>query len=569
MERPPPSDAQLAQLLELQRARRRRAIAIFAAVGAVVALVLGGSSLYFSAQAKKKRNLAFSRVTKCLLGTPLADGEPPMSRFRAAWRARLLDAKPAGEEEKAKAWPNRCVADIVAFTDTLKELGEVTETEKDLGYYSRALAKETAGDNWQNVDTYRTALEEFEAAAAKGKFDFVDLPDVTAPALVEAKGVEELEAGGALVEDTASIGREQSSLGIARFYVPAAKGRPERLCQSRTGETLECVRPAPGGLPPEASGVPWILGGDDDAPALLAFGRHGGIGEGTSVSTGVFRTGDGLRVVPGDEYYVAGGWSRAASLAVLLKPQAEPLGSKFKVGRLSAASAQGKLETADVALDDWSGEPSAIAVAGDDAVWVTSSDELRRRAIVPSPGPSTLVGKLPGRGTRARACRVGDDYAVVVTTSADGLPRQAVAFLPKTGEAKMFVVEEGFAVSCGKSRVLVLGRAAYASCTPAGCEPKPLDDEGFAHRVVLEGSVADARLDSGLLRVVWRKDGKDAQIALYDGQTKGRDVLPKSRFTAIRTVPGRDMALLAIAVDEKLYFARIGEAGLSPVKVVE
>src|SRR5581483_1043112 len=100
-------------------------------------------------------NLAYSRVTKCLIGTPLADGEPPLLRFRAAWRGKMLEPPKEGEkqdteEAKAKSWPNVCVAEMVAFTDTLKELGEMKEGEKDLGYYSRNLSKETAGDNWKN-----------------------------------------------------------------------------------------------------------------------------------------------------------------------------------------------------------------------------------------------------------------------------------------------------------------------------------------------------------------------------------------------------------------------------------
>ena len=28
-------------------------------------------------------------------------------------------------------WPNRCVAEMIAFTDTLKDIGEMKEGEKD------------------------------------------------------------------------------------------------------------------------------------------------------------------------------------------------------------------------------------------------------------------------------------------------------------------------------------------------------------------------------------------------------------------------------------------------------
>src|SRR2546425_998468 len=99
MDRPPPSDAQLVELIEQQKARRRRAILIFASVGTVLVIALVGSNLYFSTQAKKKRNLAYSRVTKCLIGKPLAEGEAPLLRFRAAWRGKLLEPKKLDKEE--------------------------------------------------------------------------------------------------------------------------------------------------------------------------------------------------------------------------------------------------------------------------------------------------------------------------------------------------------------------------------------------------------------------------------------------------------------------------------------
>src|SRR6478736_4473521 len=87
---PPVSDPQLAALLDQNKKRRTRAILIFVGVALVLAVGLGGSATYFSAQAKKKRNVAYSKVVKCLFGKPLDAGEAPMTRVRSAWRARIL-----------------------------------------------------------------------------------------------------------------------------------------------------------------------------------------------------------------------------------------------------------------------------------------------------------------------------------------------------------------------------------------------------------------------------------------------------------------------------------------------
>ncbi len=50
---PPVSDPQLAAIIEQNKARRQRAIFIFVAVAVVLGVGLGGSAMYFSAQAKK------------------------------------------------------------------------------------------------------------------------------------------------------------------------------------------------------------------------------------------------------------------------------------------------------------------------------------------------------------------------------------------------------------------------------------------------------------------------------------------------------------------------------------
>lgn len=219
MDQPPPSDAQLASLLEQQKKRRTRLIVLFGGIGVTVIAAIAASSIVFGRQARKKGDVAYSRATKCLMGKPMASDEDPMLRYRAAWRGRILfpggDAggaaklgkgpnalrtMEASEEAKSRMWPNRCVGELVSLTDTLKEIGEMTEGKKDLGAASRALAKATAGDNWKNVGSYAPVLGEFLAEGRKAGFAFVDVADVLPPTFVEAKSPDELRDPKAIVD---------------------------------------------------------------------------------------------------------------------------------------------------------------------------------------------------------------------------------------------------------------------------------------------------------------------------------------------------------------------------------
>jgi len=293
MDLPPQSapDAELVSLLAQQKKKRTRLIVLFGGIGLVVVAVIGVSSVVFGRQARKKGDLAYSRATKCLVGKPLASGEDPMLVYRAAWRGRILDtsddagqpAKPgkkaaalrnleASEEATTRMWPNRCVAELVALTDTLKEIGEMTEGKKDLGAASRALAKATAGNNWKDSDHYAPVLAEFLDEGRRAAFAFVDVPAVVAPTLIEAKSVDELRDPKALT-DLTDLPSSFASGELISFIASSSRG-PARLCRGKESGAFHCTPASAAGLPPEASGVPAVLDVEDGAPPLLAFGRR-------------------------------------------------------------------------------------------------------------------------------------------------------------------------------------------------------------------------------------------------------------------------------------------------------
>jgi hypothetical protein len=573
---PPVSDPQVIALLEQAKARRKRAIIIFVAVALVLVVGLGGSAAYASAQAKKKRNVAYSRVIKCLFGKPLDSGEAPMTRIRSAWRARILSEKRAeGDVEQQEAkdtaeWPNRCVAEMIAFTDTLKDIGEMKEGDKDLGFYSRDLSKQTAGSNWKNVDTYQAAVEAFMTEAQKGNFDYVDIADVKAPELMDAEPIDAAFPKSTALEDTHidPYGRVTVVGTSARFYVPAAKGKPARLCATADGKELVCT---PMTLPPEASGVPWVLPSDDAAQPLLAFGRFGGIADGSSVSIGVFRASDGAEILPADAFYVAGGFTKAdGSAALLLKDSHEPQGDHFKVGRVAANATKPALEP--ITLTDWDERPSSVAMIGSWVVWVTTSDQLKARSI--DQKDPVLVATLPGslraatRGSPFSACRTKNGMFLGVSTRADGLGRMLVTSVTDAAFGKPQTTDDGD-LSCTDDAAVVVSSEAISTCTEAGCNATKIELHVAPEIMTAVGPVlVRASKPSGLLRIEWLKDGKPFATKLYDAQMKGTILLGESKLGHLEIVGHRDYGLVLVDVGGTQHVARIDATGaIKPVTV--
>ena len=583
---PPVSDPQIAALIEQNKKRRTRAVLIFVAVAVILGIGLGGSAMYFSAQAKKKRNVAYSRVVKCLFGKPLDQGEQPMTRVRSAWRARILEEPKKGdpngpgtiedqEAAKTKMWPNRCVAEMVAFTDTLKDVGEMKEGEKDLGFYSRELSKQTAGDNWKNVDTYQAAVEAFVTEADKGKFEFVDVPDVTAPELVEAQPLDGAFPKSSAFEETrVDLSHVVYSDAATRFFVRAGKGKPARFCATADGKEIACA--VPSWLPPEASGNPWVLPAEDSAQPLLAFGRNGGIADGRSISTGVFRASDGFVVIPADAYYVGGGFARADGSAMLvLKDAKDPSGDKFKLARLPPNGTKVELDTAT--FTDWNEHPSGIVVIGPYAVWVTNGNQLHGRNLDvkgdKKDAQEITIATLPGpiNGTLSEpafaACTPKKGYVIGARVRADGQERMLVVSATPAGFGKPQVTDDGD-LACGDDGARILTDEAMITCTDDACNSTKLDRKPGSSEILVDvdGTIIRASGKAGLLQIEWVKDGKSIAKKVWDAQMKGTVLLGESKLGQIQLVGRRGYGLVLVDLGGTQHVARVDAAGtIAPV----
>ena len=582
MDLPPPSDPQLVNLLAQQKKRRTQLVLLFAAIGITLAAAIGVSSVVFGRQGRKKGDLAYSRATKCLVGKPLASGEDPMLRYRAAWRGRILQpdtegagggaganggrpahkpsrkgsalgAVEASEEAKVKLWPNRCVAELIALTDTLKDIGEMTEGKKDLGAASRALAKATAGDNWKNVESYQPVLTDFLDEGRKAKFAFVDVPDVAPPVLVEAKTLDDLNDPKAIA-DTFELPNVFVP-GDLLAFVPASSRGPARLCRGAEVGPITCTPASASPLPPEASGVPTVLDHDDGAPPLLAFGRARRFLEGEGMSTGVFRGGDGFRLVFSNTFYVGAGWSsKDGPATLLLKDGRKPTGVAFKVMALEGD----KLRTDDAELTDWNGDARSLAVLKSRVYWITTDGEVRTRG-EGTPKKGQALFKLPGAVDWMHACTIGASRVLVIRAIAAGaLPRTIVSFDDQTDPA----VVDGGDVSCGGAAVHVVSDDTIAVCKATGCQPEKITDTlGVARARVGDSAFLVGDLTDGVLVVRVFQGDKQLAETVYDSHVVGGKVTDKSAVGGIRAVPTRHGAVIAVSTSAGASFLGVTEAG--------
>jgi hypothetical protein len=572
MDLPPNSNAEVDSLLAQQKKKRTRLIVLFGGIGLAVVTVIGVSSVVFGRQARKKGDLAYSRATKCLVGKQLAAGEDPMLVYRAAWRGRILDtsddagqaAKPgkkaaalrnleASEEASTRMWPNRCVAELVALTDTLKEIGEMTEGKKDLGAASRALAKATAGHNWKDSDAYAPVLAEFLDEGRRAAFAFVDVPGVVAPTLIEAKSVDDLRDPKALT-DLTELPASFSSGELISFIAASSRG-PARVCRGSEAGPIRCTPASAAGLPPEASGVPALLDVEDGAPPLLAFGRRRRVMDGQGLSSGVFRGGDGFRLVPANEFYVAGGWSSKTAQSVLLKDGKKWDGFTFKLTTVEGE----KVRSEDAELANWNEDPRGLAVMGSRIYWATTDGEIRvRRQGAPKKDKGQTLFKLPGEVDWMRGCSIGTSHVLIVGTAAAGLPRIILSFDDQTTPA----VVGGGNVSCGAEAVHVFSGDTVAVCKATGCQPETLPESTAVVRARAgDSAIIAADLSDSLLTVRTSKGDKVLGETVYDGRFAGGKVTKEAAIRDVRVIPTRRGAVVAVNISGTTSFLGVTEAG--------
>jgi len=269
----------------------------------------------------------------------------------------------------------------------------------------------------------------------------------------------------------------------------------------------------------------------------------------------VFRAGDGFRVVPGNEFYVAGGWSSKSAQTVLLKDGKKPAGAGF---RLTTVEGE-KVRSEEAELADWNGDARALAVMGSHVYWATTDGEIRvRHEGAPKKDKGQTLFKLPGEVDWIRGCTIGTSHVLIVGTAAGGSPRIILSFDDQTTPA----VVGGGNVSCGTDAVHVLSGDTVAVCKATGCQPEPLQESTAVVRArVGDAAIVSADLSDSLLVVRTSKGDKVLSEAVYDGRFSGGKVTKESAIRDVRAISTRRGAVLAVSIVGATSFLGVDESG--------
>ncbi len=368
----------MGQMLAAEKRRGRTAAIVVAAGASVLALMVGASFVMNTREANRKRVLAWSRLNKCLLGQPPAPGSDPYPLFRSIELGAALSSGEDQPRDTAKQWPIRCIDPMIAYTDMLKEVGDMKEGEKDVGYYSRALRDGTAGDGYRNTEVFPGILRDFYKAAQTESVDFVDPTDVAAPPKpVVATNMSALRGAGPVphfVDQLSGSRVSQNTIDIV-FAAPREGSNSSSVwCVFNGKSPAECASVAYSGLDFE------LFGSGAGSPFLTA--------------SGVRRLSDGVELVPHFGYYLVGGYSRPDGFAnVIMKADlaSEASSENFISFRLGAGKRE--VERKPVTLPAWNGYLNSLLVLDDALVFSDKSGKIIARSLAATDplGPPSVI----------------------------------------------------------------------------------------------------------------------------------------------------------------------------------
>ena len=311
----------------------------------------------------------------------------------------------------------------------------------------------------------------------------MDVPDVEAPELLDAQPIDAIFPKTSMLEN---VSLHYENLGTVsgesvRFFVRAQKGKPARLCTTPDGKTITCGPPMKSGLPTEASGRPWLLGSEDGAPTLLAFGFEGSVANGRRSRRASFdrrwSSVDQIQRVLRRRRLRA----RGGSALLLLKDAAKAEGDHFQVGRLACERHRAQNERGGAHRLERRSEVrrahrqsrrvGRFLERGERqsdrrcAVHVRGRDAKHRDASGPRAKSLATICVDTDLGCQTKSAGL----AIAMPTEADGVSKTLVVFATDAGFGKADIVEAG-ELSCGDDAAYVLGDASLATCKPDGCK---------------------------------------------------------------------------------------------------
>jgi hypothetical protein len=166
-----PVDAQ--EIGEVAREGRRRSYKRL--VGITAVLAVAGAGAFFAMrhvdrEANAKVELAWSKLSRCLVGDPVSGGELPSVRLRRIQLTAFTMSDPARTDATGVLWPQRCGALAHELSETLRSAGRAPKEEKSLASLAESLAKSLKDTSSANPLTrdYTAAIDAlYERAAAE------------------------------------------------------------------------------------------------------------------------------------------------------------------------------------------------------------------------------------------------------------------------------------------------------------------------------------------------------------------------------------------------------------------
>ncbi len=314
-----------------QIARRPRAGLI---VGAFVLIAAGvGAALFIAdkrdaARKTEEVGLAWSRLSSCLIGDPVASGEKPSARFRAIQFAIAETDVKDGKEPATEAWPYRCHAQTQALIHVLNKERMAKAGADDLAARTDALAKRIeGGDQEHRLRDYTEAIDGLWAKAAEAKLVATKVVDVKPPP-APAKAlfsIDDLAKVKPITNKPLPVSAFKSEIHAHRDLVLAVAdaslegGAPLICTANEASNKIACKK-----LPPAAAAV----GGEPLLHAARDPGAAPIVVFGPQASVGAYTTDNGTTVIAGEKF----GWAyrRKDGTSIALSYKNE-YGAKFRL----------------------------------------------------------------------------------------------------------------------------------------------------------------------------------------------------------------------------------------------
>ncbi len=240
--------------------------------GVLLTIVGGGAGVWAWTKRAADQAVAvgWSKLSSCLVGDPLAPGEPAARRVR---RIRLAYA--SAPRDANGRWPARCQVPAHDLYETLRDAGRAAKGENDVAHWAEALAAGVEqGAREEQIDA--TIEHLYEEAAKSG---LVATPAVgVTPAPAPAKPLDLAGLAGAVVtraEVAASSLYTEMLPGIDRHVVvEGAPADAAELCSLSAAKGNLTCRPLPAALA-HKRGLRLIGATDAGAAPLIFAGRDG------------------------------------------------------------------------------------------------------------------------------------------------------------------------------------------------------------------------------------------------------------------------------------------------------